>query len=167
MIWLNKSELSHIKRNRVNRFSLNRTYWIVSLAVLVWSFLIAGTAIAADAAHTAGFRKIETYKVNLADLSDISEPRLDWRNPEYDVMFEIPTSDWVEKIDFFVKIHAEGQVNKDAPIYVRFNDSNPVPVYPRGNSFEARISLDTASVKAHRNMVSISFAKSSRCQADS
>lgn len=108
-------------------------------------------------------RKAETHKIHLDQLAELYEPRLDWRNPNYDIAFETPTSDWIEKLDFFVKIHAEGPVNRNAPIFIRFNDDDPVPVYSRGNSFEAMINLDTSSVRAHRNMISVSFGKAEGC----
>ncbi len=119
--------------------------------------------MAASFSNSSKSRKIETYKVHLDQLYERYEPRLDWRNPEYEFAFETPTSDWIEKLDFFVKIHAEGYVNRNAPIFIRFNDGEPVPVYSRGNSFEAMINLDTSKVKAHRNMISIAFNKANGC----
>ena len=128
--------------------------------VLLWLVFIAQSAVAAN--FTAE-RKLETHKVKLEELAVLQEPRLDWRNPAYEVTFEIPSNDWIENLDFYVKLHAEGKVSDSAPIYIRLNDGAPVPVRAEGHSFEAKVSLDTSSVRAYRNKISISFEKNLGC----
>ncbi len=130
---------------------------------MFWVAFIAGTAVAGDVPGQFQTRKMDSYKVNLVELSNTSEPRLDWRNPVYDIQFETPTSDWVEKIDLYIKIHAEGSVKSAEPIYVQFNDAEPVAIHSKGNSFEARLNLDISKVKAHRNNISIRYGNSSTC----
>ncbi|NNE57584.1 MAG: hypothetical protein HKN36_05710 [Hellea sp.] len=130
----------------------------------MWLVLFSSPAIAADSQFSRHkLRKDETYKVELDALSHIDEPTLDWRNPAFDIPFEIPTSDWVEEIEVFLKVHAEGPTNRDEPIYIRFNQADPVAVFPRGSSFEARLSLDTSYVKSHRNVISVSYGDLHRC----
>lgn len=159
MLRLNHTQSSQNSHNKVNKTLSARASIFWAIGIIVWLSFIASTAIAGDVPG----RKIETYKVSLEELSHTSEPRLDWRNPSYDVQFETPTSDWVEHIDFHIKVHAEGPVNRSAPIYIQFNDAEPVPVRSRGNSFEARLSLDISKVKAHRNTISIRYANNQDC----
>jgi len=163
MLSKNDTRTSQIEQNRVNKSSSMIRPWLFVMVVVASLFFTAQSAIAANFSNNQKVRKIETYKVMLENLADLEEPRLDWRNPEYEIDFEIPSSDWIEKLDFFVKIHAEGKVNRNAPIYIRFNDGEPTPVYARGNSFDARINLDTSDVKAYRNRISVSFAKDEGC----
>ena len=159
MLRLNHTQSSQISHDKVNRTLSARTSLLWAIGIIIWLSLIASTAIAGDVPG----RKIETYKVSLEELSHTSEPRLDWRNPSYNVQFETPTSDWVEHIDFHIKVHAEGPVNRSAPIYIQFNDAEPVPVRSRGNSFEARLNLDITKVKAHRNTISIRYSNQNDC----
>jgi len=163
MLSKNDTHASQNGQNRVNKSQMAKRSFLVVFLAMIWLFFIAQSAFAAGYTQNGKTRQTETYKVHLDKLSELYEPRLDWRNPAYDIVFETPTSDWIEKLDFFVKIHAEGQVNRNAPIYVRFNDADPVPVYSRGNSFEAMINLDKSRVKAHRNMISVSFDKAHGC----
>ncbi len=163
MLSKNHTQASQNGQNRVNQSSKAKRNLIVVFGIVLWVFFIAQSAMAAGFTSSSKTRKAEVYKVHLDQLYERYEPRLDWRNPEYAFTFETPTSDWIEKLDFFVKIHAEGYVNRNAPIFIRFNDGEPVPVYSRGNSFEAMISLDTSRVKAHRNMISVSFDKANGC----
>ena len=124
---------------------------------------VAQTAFAAGGTGHNSFRKIETYKVKLEALSDNVDPILDWRNPDYEIVFELPTSDWIENLALNVRFHAEGRVNANSPVHIQFNDDEPVPVYARGNSFEATIDLDTYHVKADRNKITLRFAKTDGC----
>lgn len=162
MIRINHTSTSQNGQNKVNKPLRGRNTLLWIAGVFIWLMFIAGSALA-DTPSRNQVRKMDSYKVTLADLSNTSEPRLDWRNPVYNLQFETPTSDWVERIDLYLKIHAEGRVNASAPIYVQFNNADPVPISSRGNSFEARLSLDISKVKAHRNTISIRYANESTC----
>jgi len=163
MLGQKNNQMSQNNPIEVKPARLSRISWLIIAACFIWVFFIASTAMAADYSSRKNFRKLETYKVDLSELSDLSEPRLDWRNPEYDIAFEIPTSDWVEDIELFLNIHAEGPVNASAPVHIRFNQAAPIVIQPRGSSFDARIKLDTSHVKAYRNIVTVSFAKDAGC----
>ncbi len=130
----------------------------LTIGMLLSSLAIVSTA-------EAGLRKLETYKVQLDELSTLKEPSLDWRNPRLDVNFELPTSDWVEDVELFINIHAEQKPNKYLPLLVHFNGADPLPIYPQGESFQARIKLDRSHVRSHGNTVGISFDKPTGCVA--
>ena len=131
--------------------------------VVIAVFCGASIANASVTNFEGSLRKSETYKVNLSELSTLTTPRLDWRNPGFDIAFEIPTSDWIDNIELFLSVFAENRPNVSAPIYVQFNTAEPVPIYPRGQSFEARLNLDKSRVKSHRNTIRISFGAPDGC----
>ncbi len=163
MLSKNHTSASQNGQNKVNQWSTGGRSLVIIGIVIFWLIFLAQTAFAAGATGQDISRKIETFKVSLDKLAYNKEPVLDWRNPDYDIVFELPTSDWVEDVDLFIRFHAEGRVNSKAPVFIQFNDDDPVPVYARGNSFEARINLDTYYVKADKNKISIKFAKDTGC----
>lgn len=163
MLSKNDTRASQNGHSKVNKGSRLRRSLLVILAICFWLLFISQSAFAASATNKSGFRKIDTMRVNLDALSDNKAPTLDWRNPAYDIIFELPVSDWVESVELFVRFHAEGRVNANVPIHIQFNDDQPIPVDARGNSFEAKINLDTYFVKADRNKISMRFAKTNGC----
>jgi len=163
MLSKNDTRPSQIGQNRVNEKSTSRRTIFIVFAAILWLIFITQSALAAEHSSFKHERHFETHKVTLADLSVLHEPRLDWRNPKYEVIFEMPRSDWIENIEFFVRLHAEGKVDRNTPVYVQFNDGEPTPIYAKGNSFEARINLETSYVKSYRNTISVSFGSNDGC----
>jgi len=160
--------LFHTALSQISQIIVNQTLRVfkpILMAVAIIIGLMVGTipAQASSSSLDGNLRKTEVYKVNLSKLSALDTPRLDWRNPGFDFAFELPTSDWVDNIDLFLNVHAESRPNNDAPIYIQFNTAEPVAVYPRGHSFEARLTLDKSKVNSYRNTIRVSFASPDGC----
>jgi len=164
MLRLNCTPLSHIWHNNVNRVFRSFSRFLILFTGVLGLILTPGiTAAAYSKAENDTLRHSESYKVDLNELSSLSEPVLDWRNPYHEIYFEIPTSDWIDKIDLFISVHAHNVTDLTAPINIAFNNSPLIPIYPEGGSFEAHISLDPQYVRPHRNIISVRYGNNQAC----
>ena len=163
MLSLFKTNLFQNNQSKVNESSIPIFRVILGMGLILWLSMFASTSSAFARSYDNSLRKSVTYKAELGELTDLSNPRLDWRNPKVHVSFELPASDWVDSVDLHLSVHAENHPNKGVPLYIHFNDAPAMPVYPKGHSFTARITLDKAFIKARRNVVGLSYSKVGGC----
>ena len=163
MLSLFKTNLFQNNQSKVNESSIPIIRVILGMGLILWLSMFASTSSAFARSYDNSLRKSVTYKAELGELTDLSNPRLDWRNPKVHVSFELPASDWVDSVDLHLSVHAENQPNKGVPLYIHFNDAPAMPVYPKGHSFTARITMDKAFIKARRNVVGFSYSKIGGC----
>jgi len=127
------------------------------------SLLLAGTlvgtvatpALAGSLTTPQGKRVI--YQAGFDDLAQTQARTIDWRSPSVDIYFDVPESDWIDNIELLVSGQPSGNVSPHMPIMVSFNGARSVPIYAKGQAFDARVKLNKAHIRPRRNKVTIRY----------
>ncbi len=160
MLSISHTRLSQNKQNGLN--SLFRWASIPISAMLALMFM--GFPLTAHAGVT-GFKPVErktvTYKTSFDEMSDLVNPRLDWRSPSVDLTFTIPESAWVENLELLISGMPNGKIDPNIPLLVQFNDAEPITLYPGPYQFDARLNLDRSYIKSRNNKIQFSYKQDS------
>ncbi len=152
--------LSQNKQNRVNfPFARLFTNWMVYLGLLLGSASLNATAYAGVTGFKPQARKSVIYKTTFNEVSDMTSPRLDWRSPTTEMTFTIPDSAWVENLELLISGSPVGRIDPGTPVLIKFNNADPIPIYPGSHNFDARIKLDRGHIRARNNKLTFSFKK--------
>lgn len=81
--------------------------------------------------------------------------RIDWTQPEMKLGFDLSASDWIDGIELMIAMDPEDGARRDSVILVSLNNAPPVTLRPQGNSFDARISLDSDYARPSNNVITI------------
>jgi len=129
---------------------------------------LKSTTLALVLSATAGFAYISTAEASSLEsgrqiitqakmntLKGVDVNMIDWRQPEMKVRFDLSSNDWIDGVDLNLSMTPEQGVSRDAVVLVSLNNAPPVTLRPRGNSFDARIRLDSDYARANGNVLTI------------
>lgn len=97
----------------------------------------------------------EITQTRLSSMRGAELSRIDWRQPEMKLKFDLTESDWIDGIDLILSMNPSGQVSRRGPILVSLNNSAPLKMNPYGQSFDARLRFDESFVRAKGNVITI------------
>lgn len=89
---------------------------------------------------------------------------LDWRNPSQTFQFDVPSMNWTSALKITLSADPVGNVSSRAPLYVQFNNGDPIKVNTRGRGFDAPITLDPAKVRAKNNVIRVFYGAPSNAE---
>lgn len=102
--------------------------------------------------------KSQTQTAALSDFTRLSEkPVLDWRNPNYSLIFDVPDMNWTSSLRLSLSADPVGNIPRNAEIYVQLNQGAPVKVSTKGRGFDALLTLDTANTLPRNNVLNIFY----------
>ena len=161
MLSLFHTPLSHNKQNRVNsRFSAANIVLASMLAIFI--LLMPSAAFAGVTGFKPVKRQSVVYKTTFHEVSNVTNPRLDWRSPSTELTFTIPESAWVEDLELLISGAPMGKIDTNEPILVTFNDAEPITLYPGPYQFDARLKLDRSYIRSRNNTIRFSYKKPSK-----
>ena len=113
--------------------------------------------ITAHAAINSPEGRSATYKTSLAAVEGLDERVLDWRNPTLEFSFDASDTDWTDGIELLLSADPLGNVSRNTPLMVQFNNGQPTPVITRGQGFDARLQFNPALIRPRNNIVTFSY----------
>ena len=125
----------------------------------VLSLLLAGTLVAPAMAGNLKTPQGQTtiYQAGFDDIANVESGKIDWRSPSLDLYFDVPESDWIDDVELLISARPDGNVSPHMPIMVSFNGAKSVPIYAKGQAFDARITLNKGHIRPRRNKVTIRY----------
>ncbi len=145
--------MSHFRSYK--RVNLGKTLRASTLALL-GSAAFLSTALPAHAARSqAPQTRQEITQTRLASMKGADVSRIDWRQPEMKLKFDLTESDWIDGIDLILSMIPQGNVAKRGPVLVSLNNSAPLKMNPYGQGFEARLRFDESFVRPKNNVITI------------
>lgn len=161
--------MSHFKH------STSGTYRKLCLSAALTPLIFAGfgvlpllTSSSAEAAfsnsQSLSNQSREVYKVHFNDngLNAVNarfDTRLDWRNPERTLTFDIPDSHWIDSIELMIAGSPYGNMGQHTPVFVKFNNSKIIPLNPQGHGFDARLKLNSGQLRPGKNQIRFTIPK--------
>lgn len=134
-----------------------RTPWgalsanLLGTAALITAAMIPAQAIAATTKSAR--QTISQTKLSAMNGADVN--KIDWRQPEMKLRFDLTESDWMDGMDMILSMSPMGSVGKREPVLVSLNNGPPIRLDPRGQSFDARLKFDPAFIRAKGNVITI------------
>lgn len=116
-------------------------------------FAVSTPAFAAASQAPQTRQEINQTRLNVIDGAAIS--RIDWRQPQMTLKFDLTESDWIDGIDLILSMTPQGNISKREPVLVSLNNSAPLVMNPYGQSFDARLRFDQSFVRAKGNVITI------------
>ncbi|MGB0907823.1 MAG: hypothetical protein ACPGVT_10045 [Maricaulaceae bacterium] len=110
----------------------------------------------ANAATTQQQRQIVT-KITLAGMNGAQVSTLDWRQPKAQLRFDLMESEWTDGLELNLSMDPEGNVQRNTPIHVQFNNEEPIVLRGQKSAFDARIRLSESYVRNSGNIITISI----------
>ena len=125
-------------------------------ATLLASVALATAATPVYAASSqAPQTRQEISQTRLSAMRGSEVTRIDWRQPEMKLRFDLTESDWIDGIDLILAMTPQGNVSRKGPVLVSLNNSAPLKMHPYGKSFDARLRFDQSFVRAKGNVITI------------
>jgi len=97
----------------------------------------------------------EITQTRLAAMRGADVSRIDWRQPDMKLKFDLTEADWIDGIDLILSMTPNGNVSRRGPVLVSLNNSAPLKVHPYGQGFDARLRFDENFVRAKGNVITI------------
>ena len=145
--------MSHFRSN--TRSTLGKSLRANTL-VLLGSTAFLTSALPAHAAQSkAPQTRQEITQTRLASMKGAEVSRIDWRQPEMKLKFDLTESDWIDGIDLILSMSPQGNVATRGPVLVSLNNSAPLKMNPYGQSFDARLRFDESFVRPKNNVITI------------
>ncbi len=130
-----------------------------------YGVLLAGAAILATMApaHAATANVMtqlpqtrqEISQTKLSTMKGADITRIDWRQPQMKLRFDLAESDWIDGIDLILAMTPQGNISRRTPVLISLNNSPPLKLNPHGQSFDARLRFDASFVRAKGNVITI------------
>lgn len=127
----------------------------VAASLLGSAALVAAASPAFAAASQAPSTRQEISQTRLAAMKGSEVTRIDWRQPEMKLKFDLTESDWIDGIDLILSMTPQGDVSRKGPVLVSLNNGAPLKMYPYGQSFDARLRFDESFIRAKGNVITI------------
>jgi len=125
----------------------------VTLLSCAATLSLAAPTYAAPAQTPQVRQEISQTRLSAMRGSELS--RIDWRQPEMKLRFDLTESDWIDGIDLILSMSPQGDVSRRGPVLVSLNNSAPLKMHPYGQSFDARLRFDESFVRAKGNVITI------------
>lgn len=139
------------------KYNLRRNGTKISFYAAIFAVFLALFTFTPMSAAAATARQAAVHKIDFNDTTQQQTRTLDWRSPSAVLTFDVPDNDWVDDVELLFSARSIGTVSQDAPLLVRFNDAEPVPLQTGGNGFDARIRLDRLRLRKERNQISFEY----------
>ena len=123
--------------------------------LLASAALITAATPAFAASSQATQTRQEISQTRLSAMRGSEVTRIDWRQPEMKLRFDLTESDWIDGIDLILAMTPQGNVSRKGPVLVSLNNSAPLKMHPYGKGFDARLRFDESFVRAKGNVITI------------
>lgn len=139
----------------------HNTSRVAAMVLLLSTAALPQTGYAASYLDALPKAQKTSYTASLAEITQGDSSRstrtLDWRQPTLQLYFDLPPAERTSEIVLTLSADPLTRVAANAPLQVQFNNAKPVPVLSNGRGFEARIPLDAANARDHRNSLRIIY----------
>lgn len=138
-----------------NRPVMGKAARAITATLLGSAALLTAASPAFAARSQAPQTRQEISQTRLAVMKGSEVTRIDWRQPEMKLKFDLTESDWIDDIDLILSMTPQGDVSKRGPVLVSLNNSAPLKMHPYGQSFDARLRFDESFIRAKGNVITI------------